>query len=117
MVFNGSKGIFNGLVRFERRKDIHLFKNMGNLICGPLDIHEMNLSDRINTDGLYSRNFAGSVKGLEALGFGIPIISKDFKKMRFLFIEVDTIRDSKSVGSKSVENSKFLSREVMRTGM
>ena len=93
-VLNVSKRIFYGIERFESRRDITLLNNMGNPIHRSLDIHGMNLRDRIRTSGFNPRCFANPVKGLEALRSPIPIIFKNFNKMRFLLLEVVVIRYS-----------------------
>lgn len=90
---------------------------MGNPICGPLNKHEMNLGYRINMSSFNSRFFTDSLKGLEALSSHVPIIPKNSKEMRFLLLKVVIIRDSQRTGSKGAENTKFLSRKMMRTSM
>lgn len=82
-VLNGSKGNFNGIERFEWRRDITHLKNMGNPICGSLDIREMNLRDRIRISRFNPRCFFGSEKGLEVQRSVVPIIFKTSRRWDF----------------------------------
>jgi len=90
---------------------------MGNPIHGSLDILEINQPNRISKGRFNLGLFTSFMKSLEAMGSNIPIFFKNPKNMRFFLIKVVIIKDSKSLGSESAENPKFLSREMMRIGM